>query len=310
MQSIFREIKTLDEEERKQEFSFGFDLEDANKSKKKKKKKRAKKGNKSSTAGQGADSGSESDGDMNDLIKIVSDTVTLADKDAKSIHQNVNAPPGLSGTISTKAPTQPIAAASNKDDAASDDEEDDDNNKATGDPKKKKKKKNKKKKASETDGKVGQSKKVLDDDDDFLNAAIAKAEADRIVLEKANKAAEKERAKSRKLDKTKPPKGPVFLSAKDPGLDESNKAKAKFGNGKNLVKVGPAKVRDANWLQASELPQTTAAASTVAQSVASLKNAAVGVAVAAGGPKEAATNLPADTKYHNSPFTFGFGFDL
>ena len=39
-----------------------------------------------------------------------------------------------------------------------------------------------------------------------------------------------------------------FLSYKDPILTEEDKLKLKFGNGKNLVAIGPKKVRDNKWL--------------------------------------------------------------
>lgn len=296
MQSIFREIKTLQEEERKQDFSFGFDVEEANKAKKKKKKKRGKKGNKANQQanGDGGDSGSESDKEMEDLIKIVSETVTLADKDAKLSSASMPPPPGLASV----PPPQPPVSTKPVDDDESDDE-DDKPGQSAGDGKKKKKKKANKKKAS-TSQPGGKSKKE-DDDDDFLNAAIAKAEAERVVLDKAKKVAEKEKLKADKA--AGKVKGPVFVTASDPSLDTSAKAKAKFGKGKNLVAVGPAKVRDANWLQpgAPSAPLSTTGASE------GLKTAAV---EAGSNAAAAAPSLPDDTKYHNSPFTFGFGFDL
>ena len=42
--------------------------------------------------------------------------------------------------------------------------------------------------------------------------------------------------------------GPHFLSAKDPELDEASRQRYRFGMGRNLVAIGPAKVRDPNWL--------------------------------------------------------------
>jgi chemotaxis protein histidine kinase CheA len=41
---------------------------------------------------------------------------------------------------------------------------------------------------------------------------------------------------------------PHFLSAKDPELDDASKLRYKYGMGRNLVAIGPAKVRDPNWL--------------------------------------------------------------
>jgi hypothetical protein len=43
---------------------------------------------------------------------------------------------------------------------------------------------------------------------------------------------------------------PHFLSAKDPELDDASKLRYKYGMGRNLVAIGPAKVRDPNWLPA------------------------------------------------------------
>jgi hypothetical protein len=42
-----------------------------------------------------------------------------------------------------------------------------------------------------------------------------------------------------------------FLSPKDPELQPTEQLKAKYGNGKNLVAIGPKKVRDPNWSGAS-----------------------------------------------------------
>lgn len=303
----------MNDEERKQEFSFGFDVEEANKSKKKKKKKRGKKGNKSSLQNN-VESGSESDGEMDELIKIVSDTVTLADRDAKLSTGIVSAPPpGLSTESNIKIVDK---TTQSKIDGNSDDEDDGDNNQSNSDGKKKKKKKNNKKKKSGTagggDAKSDKSKKI-DDDDDFLNAAIAKADADRVVLEKAKKAADKEKEKARKAVGGKP-KGPVFVTADDPGLDSSAKAKAKFGQGKNLVAVGPAKVRDSNWLQASNndssIPSRAAPIENAKSKDQGTKTSKAAAVAAATSDTVENSALPADTKYHNSPFTFGFGFDF
>ena len=41
---------------------------------------------------------------------------------------------------------------------------------------------------------------------------------------------------------------PHFLSANDPELSEEAKRQAKYGNGKNLVAIGPAKKKDTSWL--------------------------------------------------------------
>jgi hypothetical protein len=42
--------------------------------------------------------------------------------------------------------------------------------------------------------------------------------------------------------------GPHFRSSRDPELDDASKALFRFGRGRNLVAIGPAKVRDPHWL--------------------------------------------------------------
>jgi len=51
------------------------------------------------------------------------------------------------------------------------------------------------------------------------------------------------------------PKEPHFVSAKDPRLDEQTQRKIKFGDGKNLVAIGPPKRRDPSWLTHSAKQQ-------------------------------------------------------
>lgn len=297
MQSIFRDLKSKNEEDRKEEFSFGFDVEEANKAKKKKKKKRGKKGKKSTDAKAGdAGSGSDSDDEMNELMKIVSETVSLAEKDASAVNSAPIVPPGLANNVNSSIP--------GKDNA--NDESDDDGAKPPGstDPAKKKKRKAKKKASSES-GKPSQSKKDAADDD-FLNAAIAKADADRVQLEKSQKEAERQKVKKGAGGK---PLGPMFVSPKDPTLDASTQAKAKFGKGKNLVAVGPAKVRDTNWLHTNDMGKEGASTANAA-SLAATSPATKLPEKSAASIASTSEGLPADTKYHNSPFTFGFGFDF
>ena len=45
---------------------------------------------------------------------------------------------------------------------------------------------------------------------------------------------------------------PHFLSPNDPELSEDARRRAKYGNGKNLVAIGPKKKKDASWLESNQ----------------------------------------------------------
>jgi hypothetical protein len=71
---------------------------------------------------------------------------------------------------------------------------------------------------------------------------------------------------------------PHFLSAKDPELDDAAKLRYKYGMGRNLVAIGPAKVRDPNWLPAP--PGLTRQVPNSAGAVASVGAQKIGAAAA------------------------------
>ena len=72
---------------------------------------------------------------------------------------------------------------------------------------------------------------------------------------------------------------PHFLSANDPELSEEAKRQAKYGNGKNLVAIGPAKKKDTSWLGSNK------------QSDSNLSNS---------------RSSSSGESHHCSPFTFSF----
>jgi hypothetical protein len=82
-----------------------------------------------------------------------------------------------------------------------------------------------------------------DDDDDFSSLIATFTKADQIALENDQTL----KQTKEQIIKPNPNSKIFFKSHKDPELDESEKLKAKFGNGKNLTAIGPAKVRDPNW---------------------------------------------------------------
>jgi hypothetical protein len=76
--------------------------------------------------------------------------------------------------------------------------------------------------------------------------------------------------------------GPRFMSPNDPELDSKSRLFAKFGQGKNLVAIGPKKVRDPSWLADYDNHIAASAA-------------------------EEVLNESSDVQYHHSPFSFSFG---
>lgn len=87
---------------------------------------------------------------------------------------------------------------------------------------------------------------------------------------------------------------PHFMSPNDPELDPKLRLQAKYGKGKNLVAIGPPKVRDPHWLQAPPgLSAPKAAVDVVAHPPA---------APALPPGKEQPEDL------HSSPFSFSFSF--
>lgn len=100
-----------------------------------------------------------------------------------------------------------------------------------------------------------------------------------------------------------PPKGPHFISSKDPELDEATKLRFKYGMGRNLVAIGPAKVRDPNWLPpppglTRSTPLTGVFSNTCASKVSS--------PVKATPAKTNAADTAGAEEVHSSPFSFSF----
>ncbi len=85
------------------------------------------------------------------------------------------------------------------------------------------------------------------------------------------------------LNRIYPKTGIHFMSPKDPELDPKLKLLAKYGQGKNLVAIGPKKVKDPSWLRDDYGNQI--AASTA----------------------EVVLDDSTDVTFHHSPFTFSFG---
>lgn len=95
-------------------------------------------------------------------------------------------------------------------------------------------------------------------------------------------------------------RGPHFISSKDPEQDEATKLRFKYGMGRNLVAIGPAKVRDPNWLPPPPgLTRPTATApmkGIFSKSASPEKKAPVKTSLAAEATEEV----------HSSPFSFSF----
>lgn len=75
--------------------------------------------------------------------------------------------------------------------------------------------------------------------------------------------------------------GPRFMSPTDPELDEKSRLLVKYGNGKNLVAIGPKKIRDKAWFDnddAKDIPVNT----------------------------ESSVESGIRTTLHSSPFSFSF----
>jgi hypothetical protein len=134
----------------------------------------------------------------------------------------------------------------------------------------------KKKKAGATNAKGGKKQaKVDDDDEDWY--VLPTPEPDTSVAVSA----------VHKASKNDSSTGPRFKSAKEGGA-------AKYGNGRNLVKHGPVKIRDPKWLQRP--PGLPTMAEVTARGTVSDNDDTVAKA-ATGGKKPV---------LHSSPFSFGF----
>lgn len=112
---------------------------------------------------------------------------------------------------------------------------------------------------------------------------------------------------------------PHFLSSKDPELDEASRLRYRYGMGRNLVAIGPIKVRDPNWLppppgltKKAQAPAGTATATTAPAAISPFKKgiAKTSGAKAAGGVssgvQEGSTSSTTEGQSHSSPFSFSF----
>ncbi len=85
------------------------------------------------------------------------------------------------------------------------------------------------------------------------------------------------------LNRIYPKTGIRFMSPNDPELDPKLKLLAKYGQGKNLVAIGPKKVKDPSWLRDDYGNQISASTA------------------------EVVLDDSTDVTFHHSPFTFSFG---
>ena len=77
------------------------------------------------------------------------------------------------------------------------------------------------------------------------------------------------------------------MSPNDPELDTKSKMFAKYGQGRNLVAIGPRKVKDPSWLKDSDSGDY--------------------INQIADATAEVVLSETVETKYHHSPFSFSFG---
>lgn len=134
----------------------------------------------------------------------------------------------------------------------------------------------------------------------------------KVTSKGANSAATKttSKAPTTKASSTTAPHGISFISAKDSELDEATRLKVKYGQGKNLVAIGPPKRKGVPaWIQpppgfedvtpASQLPkqQQQQQQQTKASTIKPMDGGVGGTAAAAA------------VALHSSPFSFGFGFN-
>jgi hypothetical protein len=99
-----------------------------------------------------------------------------------------------------------------------------------------------------------------------------------------------------------PTGGVSFVSAKDSELDEAAKLKLKYGNGKNLVAIGPPKRRGhPAWIQ----PPPGFGPADLSPAPSAVSKPAPASAITSTNTAPAAS---ASAALHSSPFSFGFGF--
>jgi len=104
-----------------------------------------------------------------------------------------------------------------------------------------------------------------------------------------------------------PQKGPHFISSKDPELDEATKLRFKYGMGRNLVAIGPTKVRDPNWLPPPPgLTRSTPLAGVFGGGSNGNGVSKVNSPVKTTPAKIGAADAAAADEVHSSPFSFSF----
>lgn len=127
---------------------------------------------------------------------------------------------------------------------------------------------------------------------DPLKNLLKKKNAKENSKSKNNKKKNGKTSMSKSARSTSPPPSTLpkklgFVSPNDPELNETMKSKLKFGQGKNLVAIGPTKTRDPKWLQSS---------STGSLSTSNSDHESI-------GPQSTSGKV-----LHSSPFSFGFEY--
>ncbi len=158
--------------------------------------------------------------------------------------------------------------------------------------------------------KAKESKPIVESDDEF---AIPEPKVSK--KNKSKKPEPKAKAKAKPASVTPKPtglafahlaasepasqqRGPHFISSKDPELDEATKMRFKYGMGRNLVAIGPAKVRDPNWLPPPPgLTRLAAPLKGIFNKSASPEKKA---------PAKTSVAIEATEEVHSSPFSFSF----
>ena len=263
------------------EISFKFDftlqesevLQTTTKKKKNKKKKKKKNIDKSGIICNNASETPLKDGDREDtaseseheqIIIEISSTIPLS--------VLVNSPKSMIAKTQTGDLIQSEELNNNSKKPESNNSNSNSNNPVSDKKKKKKKKK----------GAKNKSKPEVSDDDfehvinEFKSANISSSLN---VVDSYNFTANSTKAfvNNNAVDKQRDKSIPHFLSANDPELSEEAKRQAKYGNGKNLVAIGPAKKKDVSWLESK-------------QSDSNFSN----------------SSNSSTTSHHCSPFTFSF----
>eukprot|EP01040_Poterioochromonas_malhamensis_P013742 gene13742-15150_t len=169
------------------------------------------------------------------------------------------------------------------------------------------------KKKKTTSSKKNKSKakndaKELDDDImKFLDGIIESQKEETLKQQKLKPSPSSNTQSKLKSKNTKPTdstKGPKFITANSADvakLDEQEKLKLKYGKGKNLVSVGPKKVKDPNWL--GPPPGLTKVSDADLRVIRPPEQTQPSSKVNSNSNSNTANS---DVVYHHSPFTFSF----